>query len=125
MKDETQGIPIREFVGLRSKCYSILLDDKLEVKKNKFVTEKQTLKGIKKTCVEKYIHHVNYKQCLTSNILTDQRQLATFNTLRTQDHKIGVYTLTKTSLSCFVDKRYLLDDGIKSLSYGHWKISSS
>ena len=33
MKDETQGIPISEFCGLRSKCYSILLDDKLEVKK--------------------------------------------------------------------------------------------
>ena len=53
MKDETQGIPIREFVSLRSKCYSILLDDKLEVKKNKFVTEKQTLKGIKKNLCRK------------------------------------------------------------------------
>ena len=47
MKDESQGIPNREFVGLRSKFYSILLDDKLEVKKNKFVPEKPVLKDIK------------------------------------------------------------------------------
>ena len=91
-KDETDGVPIREFVGLRSKCYSILLDDKLEVTKNNFITEKQVLKGIKKSFVKSNIHHYNYKQCLTSTILTEQRQLATFNTLRTKDHKIGVYT---------------------------------
>ena len=86
------------------------------------------------TCIDVYsryafvksnINHYNYKQCLTSTILTEQRQLATFNTLRTKDHKIGVYALTKTSLSCFDDKRYLLDDGIESLSFGHYKISSN
>ena len=124
-KDETQAVPISEFCGLRSKCYSILLDDKLEVKKNKFVTEKQVLKGIKKSCVEKHIHHKNYINCLFSSNLTEQRQKATFNTLRTKDHKIGVYTLTKTSLSCFDDKRYLLDDGIESLSFGHYNISQT
>ena len=115
-KDETDGIPIREFVGLRSKCYSILLDDNVE---------KKTLKEIKKSFVKSNISHYNYKQCLTSTILTEQRQLATFNTLRTKDHKIGVYTLTKTSLSCFDDKRYLLDDGIESLSFGHYNISQT
>ena len=60
-----------------------------------------------------------------SSNLTNQRQKATFNTLRTKDHQIGVYTLTKTSLSCFDDKRYLLDDGIESLSYGHYNISQT
>ena len=115
-KDETDGVPIREFVGLRSKCYSILLDDNVE---------KKTLKGIKKSCVKKNIHHENYKTCLMSSNLTNQRQKATFNTLRTKDHQIGVYTLTKTSLSCFDDKRYLLDDGVESLSYGHYNISQT
>ena len=39
MKDETAGKPIKEFVGLRSKMYSLLVDGK----------EKKTAKGIKKS----------------------------------------------------------------------------
>ena len=38
MKDETDGVPIIEFVGLRSKMYSLLLDNG---------KEKKTGKGIK------------------------------------------------------------------------------
>ena len=32
-------------------------------------------------------------------------------------HKLGTYEIDKTSLSCFDDKRYVLDDGIYTLSY--------
>ena len=34
-------------------------------------------------------------------------------------HKIGTYEVCKISLSCFDDKRYILDDGINSLAYFH------
>ena len=34
-------------------------------------------------------------------------------------HKIGTYEIDKTSLSCFDDKRYVLDDGIRMLAYFH------
>ena len=34
-------------------------------------------------------------------------------------HKLGTYEIDKTSLSCFDDKRYVLDDGIYALSYFH------
>ena len=37
-KDETQGIPICEFIGLRSKMYSIKLDNDSE-KKTMYCTE--------------------------------------------------------------------------------------
>ena len=37
-------------------------------------------------------------------------------------HKIGPYEVCKISLSCFDYKRYMLDDGINSLSYFHKKI---
>ena len=33
--------------------------------------------------------------------------------------KIGTYELNKISLSCFDDKRYVLDDGINTLAYHH------
>ena len=32
-------------------------------------------------------------------------------------HKIGTYDVCKISLSCFDDKRYILDDGINSITY--------
>jgi hypothetical protein len=112
MKDETKGTPIVEFVGLRSKCYSILLDNDVE---------KKTLKGIKKSLLKhNVIKHNDYKRCIAQNaIKTDQRQIATFHNLRTFDHHIYNYKYVKTSLSCYNDKQYILDDGISSLSYGH------
>ena len=40
---------------------------------------------------------------------------------RTQSrkHKLGTYEIDKISLSCFDDKRYVLDDGIRTLVYFH------
>ena len=34
-------------------------------------------------------------------------------------HRIGIYDVCKVSLSCFDDKRYVLDNGINSLAYFH------
>ena len=34
-------------------------------------------------------------------------------------HRIGTYYVCKISLSCFDDKRYILDDGVNSLAYFH------
>ena len=32
-------------------------------------------------------------------------------------HKLGTYEINKIFLSCFDDKRYVLDDGIRRLAY--------
>ena len=47
--------------------------------------------------------------------------------IQAKKHKIGTYEIDKISLSCFDDKRYVLDDGIHTLAYFHkdsndWKI---
>ena len=34
-------------------------------------------------------------------------------------HKIGTYEINKMSLSCFDDKRFVLDDGIHTVAYFH------
>ena len=39
-------------------------------------------------------------------------------------HRIGTYDVCKISLSCFDDKRYMLDDGINSLAYFQKDIKS-
>ena len=38
-------------------------------------------------------------------------------------HEIGTYDVFKISLSCFDDKRYVLDDGINTLAYFHKNIA--
>ena len=39
--------------------------------------------------------------------------------LKAKKHKIGTYEIYKISLSCFDDKRFVLDDGVHTLAYFH------
>ena len=39
--------------------------------------------------------------------------------MQSKKYKLGRYENDKLSLSCFYDKRYVLDDGIYTLSYFH------
>ena len=43
--------------------------------------------------------------------------------IHSKKHKLGTYGIEKISLSCFDDKRYMLDDGIHTLSYFHKNVS--
>ena len=72
--------------------------------------------------MKKQINHENYKKCLFSNEKSNQRQYVSFNNLKTIDHNIYQYRITKVGLSSSNDKQYLLEDGIHSYSYGHYKI---
>ena len=40
-------------------------------------------------------------------------------TIRSQNHQIRSYEINKVSLSCYDDKRYILEDGIHTHAYGH------
>ena len=37
-------------------------------------------------------------------------------------HNIASYVINKISLSCYDDKRFILNDGINTLAYGHKNI---
>ena len=39
--------------------------------------------------------------------------------MQSKKQKLGTYEIDKISLSCFDDKRYVLDDGIHTLAYFH------
>ena len=39
--------------------------------------------------------------------------------IQSKKHKLGTYEIDKISLSCFDNKRYVLDDGIYTLTYFH------
>ena len=108
-KDEAAGVPIIEFVGLRSKMYSYMKDNDKEVK---------TAKGIKKNIITKNIKHEDYKEVLFNN----KQMHHPIKTIRSNNHQLGSFELNKISLSCFDDKRFIHQNGITSYAYGHYKI---
>ena len=111
-KDEAAGIPITEFVGLRSKMYSYMKDNQKGGK---------TAKGIKKNVIEKSIMHEDYKETLFNN----EQMYHKMKTIRSENHELGSYEISKVSLSCFDDKRYIYENRITSYAYGHHEITTN
>ena len=76
-------------------------------------------KGVKK--YNKKTKQINHKKCEDTFMNKDQmvHQMSTIT--RRERHKVGSYKLNILSLSCFGDKRYILDDGITTLVYGNKK----
>ena len=111
-KDETAGIPIKEFVGLRAKMYSILKIDG---------DTKSTCKGIPQTIKNKVIKHQDYKDSLMENKVRSDK----LTRIIQENHQLYTVTQNKVSLSPFNDKKWITkEDGVlKSLSYGHYSIS--
>ena len=118
LKDECQGprqhecssLAPQEFVVLRAKMYSILLPNG----KQKF-----TAKGVSRRYILKHLHHKDYLRTLKETEST----IATFSTLRSQKQQIKTIKLIKKCLSAFDDKRYILNNGMTTLAYGHYKIA--
>ena len=57
---------------------------------------------------------MNLKLNLIKKIITHKMKR-----IQAKNHKIGTYEIDKISLSCFDDKRYVLDDGIHARAYFH------
>ena len=108
-KDEAAGKRIKEFVGLRAKLYSFIMEDGKENKR---------CKGVKKQVVESSITHEDYKTCLR----TGKEQLRKQNILRSYEHEVFTEEINKIALSSIDDKRYILNDGIHTLAWGHHRI---
>ncbi|KAG1651860.1 hypothetical protein GQR58_026696 [Nymphon striatum] len=111
-KDEAGGKIIDQFVGLRAKLYSYKMFEGVEEKK---------CKGIKRSVVKKNIDFEDYKRCLF-----DQKdQNRKMNVIRSYGHNLYTEEVNKIALSANDDKRVILDDGIHTLAYGHYKLSAS
>ena len=108
-KDEACGVPIAEFIGLKSKMCSYVKDNK---------EGEWTTKGIKKCVIENSIKHEDYESTLINN----EQMHHKMKTIRSQRYQLGSYEINKVSLSCFDDKHYIHDNGISSYAYGHYKI---
>ena len=112
-KDECNGNPVQEFVGLRSKMYSMWYEE------NGLIKEKKTAKGVTKSVTKKKLKHHRYKECL----LRRKILMSQMNQIRSKDHQLRTIYMNKIGLSPFDDKRYILANGCDTLAHGHYRIS--
>ena len=81
---------------------------------------KQSARGVQKS-VKKTLHHSVFKNCLLSKSVLRKEMMQ----LRSVAHQIVVNAVNKVSLSCFDDKRYILDDTVSSVAYGHYSLGNT
>ena len=101
MKDEFGGVIVIEFVGLKSKMYSMKKIDGKEC---------NTAKGVSIA-----IEFNKFKDVLFNKKIIRRKM----KRIPCKKHKLGTYKSDKISLPCFDDKRQVLDDGIHTLAYFH------
>ena len=51
--------------------------------------------------------------------MTTKNQRHKMKRIQSKKHKLGTYEIVKIYLACFYDKRYVLDNGIYTLTYFH------
>ena len=99
MKDEFGGVIVEELVGLKSKmCSMKRIDGK----------EYNTAKAVNITTEFKKSKYVLFNGKIIRHKIKKNQS---------KKHKLEKYEIDKISLSCFDDKRYVLDDGIYTLAY--------
>ena len=117
---------IREVVALKPKLYSILTK-KLVCQKAKFPSHtctqtcfmghKVIAKGIPSSS-KKSISHEDYRKVLELKNTT----MTTARTIRSFNNRLYSIATQKRGLSAYDDKKYILADGVNTLSYGHYRI---
>ena len=101
MRDESEGKIIDEFVGLKSKMYSMKNIDGKESNTAKGVNIATEFNEFKDTLLNKKVLRHKMRR------------------IQSKKHKLGTYEINKISLSCFDDKRFVLYDGVHTLAYFH------
>jgi hypothetical protein len=81
-KDETNGVPISEFVGLKSKMYCFTVGS----------TTKRTAKGIKKAVVKRELMLRQYKEALGGKACTVQQAM-----IQSRNHRICTVSASTTT----------------------------
>ena len=103
MKDEFGGVIVIEFVELKSKIHSM---EKING------TGCNTAKGVSIASEFDKLEDVLLKEKIIRHKM---------KRIQSKKHKLGTYEIDKISLSCFDNKRYVLDDRIRKLVCFHKK----
>lgn len=116
MSDEKPGEIISEVVALKPKMYSIKAQSYWYPSRDPYPTTKRA-KGIPKVA-QKRISFEDYQNILTTSTTSTTK----FRSIRSVKHVNKTLEFKKRCLSAFDDKKFILDDGIATLSYGHFNI---
>ncbi|XP_044010177.1 uncharacterized protein LOC122853824 [Aphidius gifuensis] len=111
MKDECNGKIMKEFIGLRSKAYSFLVEN--ESCDNNVKLHKKA-KGVKKSSM-KTITFEDYKNCVENHAKISRKQ----NLIRSEKHQVYTITTEKIALSWDDDKRELIKNKNYTLPWGY------
>ena len=103
MEPECIDNPIKEFIGLSSKCYSYICKND---NKNKFKNNIIHTKGISNSYKNKYIDHMLFKKTLIENMKPDK---IFFNNISVKNQQIKTNTIVKNNIEFLNDKRYISD----------------
>ena len=106
-KEEMRGSAIKEFVGLKAKMYSIIYEDK----------QKMSAKGVCRYAQSSLNHEIYRNVLLTGSLMR-----STNIRIGARKHVLQTIRNQKISLSAFDDKRFILEDGISCLPFGHFQI---
>ena len=106
MEDESEGKIIGEFVGLKSKTYSMQNIDGKESNTAKGVNVATEFNEFKNTLLNKKIIRHKLKR------------------IQSKKYNLGTYEINKISLSYFDHKRFVLNKGIHKFAYFHKDIAS-
>ena len=106
MKDELGGGIITEFVALRTKTYSYMSDEFIEMKK---------AKGTNKCVIKKMLKFEGYKKCLFDN----ESMLKPHQRFKNENHEVYRENINKIALSSNGDKRIVALDGNMSYPCGY------
>jgi len=111
MKSETGFGPPVKFVRLRAKMYSLLCEIKLQKK----------AKEIQKSYVKKHIQHRGFLKVLKN---ASQATTAKFRAFKSTNRVLNTVEISKLCFFAMDYKRYVLDDGERTLAYGHYSFRS-
>jgi hypothetical protein len=114
MKDEANGVPVRAFAGLRAKMYCMLTAGNVA---------EPTAKGIVRSEIAR-LSWAQYEVALFGTTAEEKRQSVSFCAIRATNHKVSTLRMTKTGLCAYDDKRYVLNDNVRTLAHGHWRIEA-
>ena len=108
MKDECNGEIMLEFVGLRSKMYSVKVQNQKPLKKDK---------GVKGSIDKATICFDDYTKCLRENVIISGKQ----RNIRSRHHNINTEKEKRIYLSACDDKRCLQPGTTDTLLWSHYR----